>query len=76
VDNISARVPHTGQHYDHNMSGRYAVSGVWASHAEQTGAVMVRVERILGRARADAVLVAGDVNSTFAATVAATKLGV
>jgi UDP-N-acetylglucosamine 2-epimerase (non-hydrolysing) len=46
------------------------------SHAEQTAGVMIGVERHLREEPAEAVLVAGDVNSTLAASLAAAKLGV
>jgi UDP-N-acetylglucosamine 2-epimerase (non-hydrolysing) len=78
---------HTGQHYDAALSASFltqldlpdpevflgAGSG---SHAEQTAAVMIGVERHLQARPADAILVAGDVNSTMAAALAARKLGV
>jgi UDP-N-acetylglucosamine 2-epimerase (non-hydrolysing) len=46
------------------------------THAEQTAAVMVGVERVLSAEPADALIVPGDVNSTMGAALAATKLGV
>jgi UDP-N-acetylglucosamine 2-epimerase (non-hydrolysing) len=78
---------HTGQHYDAALSdlplrqlGMPAPDlhlGVGSgTHAEQTAAVMVGIERALLEHPADAVLVAGDVNSTMAAAIAATKVGV
>src|SRR5437016_1353537 len=77
---------HTGQHYDSNMSDAFfedlgmpspdiyldVKSG---SHAEQTGRVMMAYERVLEEQRPDLIVVVGDVNSTMAATIAATKLG-
>jgi len=84
---VRARVLHTGQHYDRTMSGAFLDQlgfpdpefrlGVGSgSHAEQTAAVLVGVERVLRAEPFDAVLVAGDVNSTFASALAASKLGV
>jgi|SRR5918998_958904 UDP-N-acetylglucosamine 2-epimerase (non-hydrolysing) len=78
---------HTGQHYDEALSDRFldqlalpdpdVFLGVGSgSHAEQTAAAMVGVERHLREQPADAILVAGDVNSTLAASLAAAKLGV
>jgi UDP-N-acetylglucosamine 2-epimerase (non-hydrolysing) len=78
---------HTGQHYDLNMSDAFFEdlglpdpdihldigSG---THAEQTGQVMIAYEKVLREARPDLVIVVGDVNSTFAATLAAVKLGI
>jgi len=76
---------HTGQHYDDNMSKLFfdqlhlpkpdVYLGVGSgSHAEQTGKVMVEMEKLLGAAPADLVVVVGDVNSTMAATIVAAKL--
>ena len=76
---------HTGQHYDRNLSGAFLDDldmpdptvnlGVGSgSHAEQTAGVMVAFERYLVDRSPEAVLVVGDVNSTLAATLAATKL--
>jgi UDP-N-acetylglucosamine 2-epimerase (non-hydrolysing) len=78
---------HTGQHYDEAMSKvffedlgmpRPAVDlGVGSgTHAEQTGAVMVGLERYFERERPAAVLVVGDVNSTMAAAIVCAKLGI
>jgi UDP-N-acetylglucosamine 2-epimerase (non-hydrolysing) len=46
------------------------------SHAEQTAAVMVRFERVVAEERPDLVVVVGDVNSTLAASLVASKAGV
>jgi UDP-N-acetylglucosamine 2-epimerase (non-hydrolysing) len=84
---VELELLHTGQHYDEALSDRVltqldlpqpdAFLGVGSgSHAEQTAGVMVGVERHLSERPADAILVAGDVNSTLAAALAATKLGV
>ena len=80
-------IVHTGQHYDANMSGSFFAEfglpephvslGVGSgSHAEQTARVMVAYEKVLQEQRPDLVVVVGDVNSTMAATLAASKLGV
>ena len=77
---------HTGQHYDAGMSaaffGDLAIPppdhdlGVGsASHAQQTAAIMQRIEPVLVATRPDLVLVYGDVNSTVAAALVAAKLG-
>jgi UDP-N-acetylglucosamine 2-epimerase (non-hydrolysing) len=44
------------------------------THAEQTGRVMMAYEKILLEKKPDLVVVVGDVNSTMAATIAATKI--
>lgn len=76
---------HTGQHYDEKMSKTFFIDlempepdvylGVGSgSHAEQTAAVLVKMETILLEQKPDVLLVVGDVNSTVAATMAAAKL--
>jgi UDP-N-acetylglucosamine 2-epimerase (non-hydrolysing) len=76
---------HTGQHYDVSMSDIVFQDlglpnpdiylGVGSgSHAEQTGSVMMLYEKILYDQRPDLVVVVGDVNSTMAATITASKL--
>jgi UDP-N-acetylglucosamine 2-epimerase (non-hydrolysing) len=78
-------VVHTGQHYDAEMSTDFFRDlgitppeqnlGVGSgSHAEQTAAVMVKLEPILLARRPELVLVYGDVNSTMAAALVAAKL--
>ena len=78
-------IVHTGQHYDINMSDAFFVDlGLPApdinldvrngSHAQQTGKVMIAYEELLIDQRPDLVVVVGDVNSTMAATLAATKV--
>ena len=84
VRNLTMHLLHTGQHYDAALSDRFLAEldlpapdtflGVGSgTHAEQTAGVMVGVERHLAAVRCDAVLVAGDVNSTMAAALAARK---
>lgn len=84
---LEARIIHTGQHYDVNMSDSFFKDlglpaphihlGVGSgTHAEQTARVMVAYESVLRDERPDLVVVVGDVNSTMAATLSASKLGV
>lgn len=82
---LEPKIVHTGQHYDLNMSDAFfqdlklpephihlgAGSG---SHAEQTGRVMIAYEKVVMEERPDMVVVVGDVNSTIACTLAATKV--
>jgi UDP-N-acetylglucosamine 2-epimerase (non-hydrolysing) len=78
---------HTGQHYDDKLSGQFFLdldmpvpdhflSVGSGSHAQQTAEVMKRFEPVLLAEQADAVIVVGDVNSTMAAAVVASKLHV
>jgi len=82
-----ARIVHTGQHYDANMSDAFfrdlglpephAYLEVGSgTHAEQTGGVMIAYERACMTARPDWTVVVGDVNSTLACTITAAKLGI
>jgi len=79
------RIVHTGQHYDHSMSGsffeqlglpiaRYNLDVGSASHAEQTGRIMAGVEKVLMDERPEVALVQGDTNTVLAAALAASKL--
>ncbi len=76
---------HTGQHYDYIMSQKifgdlelpkpdvYLNVGS-GTHAEQTAKVMVPFEKYLVESKPDLVLVVGDVNSTLACSITASKL--
>ena len=78
-------VADTGQHYDHELSRVFNEElglgepdvrlGVGSgSHAEQTAAMLVGIERAALDARPDAMLVYGDTNSTLAGALVAAKL--
>jgi UDP-N-acetylglucosamine 2-epimerase (non-hydrolysing) len=78
---------HTGQHYDQNMSGRFFEElGIPApdyhlevgsgSHAQQTAEIMKRIEPVFLTEQPAGVVVVGDVNSTAAAALVASKLGI
>ena len=81
------RLVHTGQHYDHKMSEVFFQElGIPApdvnlevgsgSHAAQTAQIMLKFEPICEQERPDWVVVVGDVNSSMACTLVASKLGV
>jgi UDP-N-acetylglucosamine 2-epimerase (non-hydrolysing) len=81
------RLVHTGQHYDDNMSTVFFRQlglpepdlnlGVGSgSHAVQTGAIMARLEELWLAERPALVVVYGDVNSTVAAAMVTSKLGI
>src|SRR5574340_146726 len=87
VPPISAVLVHTGQHYDLDMNERLFSAlelprpdvnlGVGSgSHAVQTAEVMKRFEPIVEEYEVGAVLVVGDVNSTFACALVAAKRGI
>jgi UDP-GlcNAc3NAcA epimerase len=78
---------HTGQHYDAEMSDVFFVElGIPApsinlnvgsgSHATQTGAMLVGLEKEFLETKPDCVLVYGDTNSTLAAALTAAKMGI
>ena len=78
---------HTGQHYDAAMSDVFFQQlgmpapdfnlGVGSgTHAQQTAAIMQAFEPVLCEKKPDLVLVYGDVNSTVAAALVCSKLGV
>jgi UDP-N-acetylglucosamine 2-epimerase (non-hydrolysing) len=80
-------VVHTGQHYDHGMSGVFFEElgipepdhhlNVGAgSHAVQTARVMEGFEPVCLAERPGRVIVVGDVNSTLACALTAAKLNV
>ena len=80
-------VVHTGQHYDSRMSDDVLADldfpevdvflGVGSgTHGVQTAKVLSEFERVLLDVEPDVVLVAGDVNSTLACALAASKLGI
>ena len=87
VPGISHLLVHTGQHYDPGMSDVFFQDlsipapdidlGVGsASHAVQTAQIMIEFEKVCARENPDLVLVVGDVNSTMAATLVASKLNI
>lgn len=81
---LDAVLVHTGQHYDRSMNDRFFDDldiqdadvnlGVGSgSHAVQTAEIMRRFESVVDERRPAAVLVVGDVNSTLAAALVASK---
>lgn len=82
---LSQRLIHTGQHYDERMSRVFfedlgmpppdVYLGVGSgSHAEQTAAVMLGFEKVCLDEDPAGVVVVGDVNSTIACALVASKL--
>jgi len=84
---LSARLLHTGQHYDAAMKHAFFEQlGIpepdidlevgSGSHAAQTAEIMKRFEPVLDQLKPSAVLVVGDVNSTIACALVAAKKNV
>jgi UDP-N-acetylglucosamine 2-epimerase (non-hydrolysing) len=84
---VEQRLIHTGQHYDPAMSKVFfdelgmpqpdLYLGVGSgSHAQQTAHVMMAIEEDCLRHKPSIVVVAGDVNSTVAGAMAASKLNI
>ena len=76
---------HTGQHYSYNMDQvffeqlelpqpKYNLEIGSGSHAEQTGKILIEIEKVLQKEKPDIILVEGDTNTVLAAALAATKL--
>ena len=83
-DGVTVRLVHTGQHYDEKLSKLFfeelaiprpdcnlEVGG--GTHAEQTAEIMKRFEPVLLAENPDIVVVVGDVNSTIACALVASK---
>jgi UDP-N-acetylglucosamine 2-epimerase len=77
-------VVHTGQHYDRELSEIFFEELGLAppdhllkvgsgSHAEQTGAIITRLEPLVERIEPDALLIYGDTNSTLGGALVAAK---
>ncbi len=84
---IGAVLIHTGQHYDDKMSKLFfddlelpqpdVYLGVGSgTHAQQTARIMLEFEKVIEQHKPDLILVVGDVNSTMACSIVASKMGV
>jgi len=82
---ISNVLIHTGQHYDYELSKAFFEDfeleapdidlGIGSgNHGEQTGKIMIELEKVLMKVKPSLVAVFGDVNSTIATALVASKL--
>jgi UDP-N-acetylglucosamine 2-epimerase (non-hydrolysing) len=87
IPGIEHKLIHSGQHYSDEMSASffkelkiprpdYDLEVGSGSHAWQTAEVMKRFEGVLLEWTPDVVIVVGDVNSTLAGALVASKLGI
>lgn len=85
--NLDFFILHTGQHYSYNMDkvffeqlklpfAQYNLDVGPGSHAEQTGRMLVGIEKILQEEQPDIVLVEGDTNTVLSGAIASVKLGI
>ena len=83
--NIDYFILHTGQHYSYNLdkiffeelelpAPKYNLDVGSGTHAEETGKMLMGIEKILNEEKPDVVLVEGDTNTVLAGALAATKL--
>lgn len=84
-NNLEIILIHTGQHYDRELSELFFEQlkmpkpdiylGVGSgSHAVQTAKIMIAIEKSFLEIKPDLVIVFGDINSTMAASIVASKM--
>lgn len=84
---IESKIVHTGQHYDAKMSDvffnqlelpqpHYFLGIGGGTHAQQTAKIMLEFEKVMEKEQPDLVLVVGDVTSTIACALVASKMHV
>lgn len=82
---IESKIVHTGQHYDERMSDiffnqlelpkpDYYLGIGGGTHTQATAKIMLAFEEVVNQEKPDLILVVGDVNSTVACTLVATKM--
>ena len=78
---------HTGQHYSYLLDKvffeqlelpqpKYNLDVGSGSHAEETGKMLIGIEKVLQEEKPDAILAEGDTNSVLAGALAAAKLNI
>jgi UDP-N-acetylglucosamine 2-epimerase (non-hydrolysing) len=83
--NIDYFILHTGQHYSYNLDKiffeelelpkpKYNLDVGSGTHAEETGKMLIGIEKVLKEEKPDVVLIEGDTNTVLAGALAATKL--
>ena len=85
ISGLDYFILHTGQHYSYNMDkvffeqlelpeAKYNLDVGSGSHAEQTGKILMGLEKVLQNEKPDIILVEGDTNTVLAGALAAAKL--
>lgn len=83
--NLDFFILHTGQHYSYNLDEvffnqlelpqpKYNIKVGSGSHAEETGKMLIEIEKVIQQERPNVVLAEGDTNSVLAGALAAVKL--
>jgi UDP-N-acetylglucosamine 2-epimerase (non-hydrolysing) len=86
-ENLDYFIIHTNQHYSENMDKvffeelnlpkpKYNLSIGSGSHGDQTGRMLIEIEKVLIQEKPDITLVQGDTNAVLAGSLASSKLGI